>query len=99
MRFVKSSNMLLSNAYDDDPEAVYCMMELLSVKGTAGFEEFAAKIAQPHWAKMWEFIPGIVPYLRTQAGDRFDKFEVIRTKYDPQGMFMNSTFAGLLGHQ
>ncbi|KAG0362934.1 hypothetical protein BG005_003472 [Podila minutissima] len=107
MRFVKSSSMLLSNAYDDDPEAVYCMMEILSVKGTQGFEEFAAKIAQywiqecharPHWAKMWEFIPGIVPYLRTQAGDRFDQFEAIRAKYDPQGMFLNSTFAGLLGH-
>ncbi|KAG0039446.1 hypothetical protein BGZ82_008184 [Podila clonocystis] len=107
MRFVKSSSMLLSNAYDDDPEAVYCMMEILSVKGTSGFEEFAAKIAQywiqefharPHWAKMWEFIPGIVPYLRTQAGDRFDKFEAIREKYDPQGMFLNSTFAGLFGH-
>lgn len=47
---------------------------------------------------MWEFIPGIVPYLRTQAGDRFDQFEAIRAKYDPQGMFLNSTFAGLLGH-
>lgn len=47
-RFVKSSSMLLSNAYDDDPEAVYCMMEILSVKGTTGFEEFAAKIAQ-YW--------------------------------------------------
>ncbi|KAF9336986.1 hypothetical protein BG006_006650 [Podila minutissima] len=105
MRFVKSPSMLLSNAALEC--AVYCMMEILSVKGTQGFEVFAAKIAQywiqecharPHWAKMWEFIPGIVPYLRTQAEDRFDQFEAVRAKYDPQGMFLNSTFAGLLGH-
>lgn len=47
---------------------------------------------------MWEHIPGIVPYLRHQAGARYDKFEAIRKKYDPKGMFMNRTFAELLGH-
>ncbi|KAF9359336.1 hypothetical protein BGX34_008432 [Mortierella sp. NVP85] len=109
MRFVKASQMMMSNAYDDDPEAIYCMIEILSVADTQGFEEFSAKVAKywmdefqarPHWAKMWEHIPGIVPYLQEIGGarTRLDEFERIRKKYDPEGMFMNKTFAGLLGH-
>lgn len=47
---------------------------------------------------MWEHVPGMVPYLQQQAGDRYQRFEKIRKKYDPQGMFMNETFAKLLGH-
>lgn len=105
MRFIKASQMMMSNAYDDDPDAVYCMMELLSVAHTKGFEEFSAKVAKywidefqakPHWAKMWEHIPNITPYLREQMRPRLEQFERIRGKYDPQGMFMNGTFAGLL---
>ncbi|KAG0205948.1 hypothetical protein BGX28_002542 [Mortierella sp. GBA30] len=107
MRFVKASDMIMSNAYDEDPEAIYCNIEILSVINTQGFDEFSAMVAKywmdefkarPHWAKMWEHIPGITPYLRQQAGARYDRFETIRKKYDPQGMFMNKTFAGLLGH-
>ncbi|KAF9974572.1 hypothetical protein BGZ73_002007 [Actinomortierella ambigua] len=107
MRFVKASNSLMSPAYDEDPEAIYCMIEILSAVRTPDFEEFSIEVAnywidnfqaKPHWAKMWEYVPGIVPYLRQQAGDRFDKFDAIRQKYDPNGMFMTSTFAGVLGH-
>ncbi|KAK5799589.1 hypothetical protein F5H01DRAFT_356435 [Linnemannia elongata] len=107
MRFVKSSTMLMSAAYDTDPEAIYCMIEVLSVNNTPGFNEFSSKMAKfwmdnfqarPHWAKMWEHVPGIVPYLRRQGSERFDRFEAIRKKYDPNGMFMNATFAGVLGH-
>ncbi|KAG0332657.1 hypothetical protein BG000_009831 [Podila horticola] len=106
MRFVKSSSQIMSNAFDTDPEAIYCMMEILSIKDTKGFEGFSTNIAQywmkefhaiPHWAKMWEYIPHIKPYLVKQAGDRFDRFEVVRRKYDPTGMFVNKTFAGLVG--
>ncbi|KAF9109211.1 hypothetical protein BGX27_007862, partial [Mortierella sp. AM989] len=107
MRFVKSSSMLMSPAYDEDPEAIYCMIEILSVVNTKDFNDFSIKIAQywmenfeakPHWAKMWEHVPGIVPYLRQKSGAQYDKFESIRQKYDPSGMFMTGTFAGLLGH-
>ncbi|KAF9584614.1 hypothetical protein BGW38_005844 [Lunasporangiospora selenospora] len=107
MRFVKSSDITMSNAYDKDPEAIYCMMEILSVVNTKGFEEFTSKVAlywmenfqaRPHWAKMWEFIPGIVPYLQKQTGSQLTEFEAIRKKYDPEGMFMNKTFAPLLGY-
>ncbi|KAG0208410.1 hypothetical protein BGX28_000628 [Mortierella sp. GBA30] len=107
MRFLKASSMIMSNAYDDDPESVYCMVEVISVVNTAGFDEFSAKIAQfwidnfqakPHWAKMWEHVPEIVPYLRRTVGNRYDQFEAIRKKYDPSGMFLTGTFAGVLGH-
>ncbi|KAF9148091.1 hypothetical protein BGX21_006452 [Mortierella sp. AD011] len=107
MRFVKSSTMLMSPAYDEDPNAIYCMIEILSVVDTEGFDDFSAKIAQywmdnfqakPHWAKMWEHVPGIVPYLRQNSGAQYDKFDAIRQKYDPNGMFMTGTFAGVLGH-
>ncbi|KAF9311951.1 hypothetical protein BGZ91_006675 [Linnemannia elongata] len=107
MRFVKSSTMLMSAAYDTDPEAIYCMIEVLSVNNTPGFNEFSSKMAKfwmdnfqarPHWAKMWEHVPGIVPYLRKQGSERYDRFDAIRKKYDPKGMFMNVTFASLLGH-
>ncbi|KAF9969606.1 hypothetical protein BGZ65_011780, partial [Modicella reniformis] len=36
MRFAKASKMIMSNVYDDDPEAIYCMMEVLSPKHTKG---------------------------------------------------------------
>ncbi|KAG0048834.1 hypothetical protein BGZ83_006274 [Gryganskiella cystojenkinii] len=107
MRFLKASQMIMSNMYDEDPDVIFATMELVSAANTKGFEEFSAKMAQywmenyrsqPHWAKMWEHIPGIVPYLQQQTGDRYKKFEEIRKKYDPQGMFMNGTFAKLLGH-
>ncbi|KAG0043567.1 hypothetical protein BGZ90_009053 [Linnemannia elongata] len=90
--------MLMSAAYDTDSEAIYCMIEVLSVNNTPGFDEFSSKMAKPHWAKMWEYVPGIVPYLRKQGSEHYDRFEVIRKKYDPKGMFMNATFAGVLGH-
>ncbi|KAF9169611.1 hypothetical protein BGX20_010079 [Mortierella sp. AD010] len=107
MRFVKSSPMLMSPAYDEDPDAIYCMTEVISVVNTEGFYEFSAMVAQhwmdnfqarPHWAKLWEHVPGIVPYLRQNSSAQYDKFDVIRQKYDPNGMFMTGTFAGVLGH-
>ncbi|KAF9561746.1 hypothetical protein EC968_005623, partial [Mortierella alpina] len=105
MRFLKASRMTMSNAYDDDPTAVYCMIQVVTKAEARGFTEFTAKLgrywmdtlqARPHWAKVWEHIPGIVPYLRKLDSARFDKFETIRKKYDPEAMFMNATFAGIL---
>lgn len=38
--------MLMSAAYDTDPEAIYCMIEVLSVNNTPGFDEFSSKMAK-----------------------------------------------------
>ncbi|KAK5827953.1 hypothetical protein F5H01DRAFT_362406 [Linnemannia elongata] len=108
MRFIKPSDQIMSYVYDEDPEAIFCTMEILAVAETRGFEDFSAMLAQHlmseykarvHWAKLWEHIPGIVPYLREHAGPQLDRFESIRKKYDPQGIFLNKTFAGVLGHK
>ncbi|KAF9401238.1 hypothetical protein BGX21_002327 [Mortierella sp. AD011] len=107
MRFIKSSQLLMANVHDDDPEAFFCTLELISIAGTEGYDEFMGKIAkywmdnfnaQPHWAKDWEGLPGIYPHIRKHAGARFEKFDVIRRKYDPEDMFMNKTFAGVFSH-
>ncbi|KAF8976672.1 hypothetical protein BGZ46_008064 [Entomortierella lignicola] len=107
MRFVKSSSMLMSPVYDEDPNAIYAMIDILSVVNTKGFREFSINIAQywmqnfqtrPHWAKLWEVIPGIAPYLRQQSGGRYDKFNAIRKKYDSNDMFLTDTFSGVLGY-
>ncbi|KAF9204021.1 hypothetical protein BGZ59_001308 [Podila verticillata] len=98
MQFVKSSSQMMSNAFVTDPYAIYCMIEILSIKGTKSYE-FSAKVAQywiPYWAKMWEHIPDIRPYLIKQADDRFSSFEVVRRKYELTGMFLNKSFAGLV---
>lgn len=41
---------MMSSAFDTDPDAIYCMMEILSIKDTKGYKEFSAKIAQ-YWMK------------------------------------------------
>lgn len=44
MRFIKASNKMLSPAYDEDPETIFAMMNVMAVSGTPGFEEYAAGI-------------------------------------------------------
>ncbi|KAF8949021.1 hypothetical protein BGZ47_000093 [Haplosporangium gracile] len=107
MRFIKSSDQIMSHVYDKDPETIFCTVEILSAAKTRDFEDFSAMLAQHwiseykarvHWAKLWEHIAGIIPYLREQAEPQLDQFESVRQKYDPQGMFLNKTFAEVLGH-
>ncbi|CAG8653543.1 19024_t:CDS:2, partial [Racocetra fulgida] len=65
-RINKASKCLLAPTYDEDPNAYYCLMEILSVNGTQGFLDFSIEIAKrwmekydakPHWGKMWEHVP------------------------------------------
>ncbi|KAG0347417.1 hypothetical protein BG004_007778 [Podila humilis] len=95
MRFVKSSNKMMSPVYDQDSEAIY------STTGTPGFDEFSTKVmknwiefynAKPHWAKLWEAVPEMIPYLRHEYGDRLVRFNRIRKEQDPNDMFVNTTF-------
>ncbi|KAG0367975.1 hypothetical protein BC939DRAFT_478258 [Gamsiella multidivaricata] len=105
MRMIKSSNKLLSPLYDEDPEAIYCMINVIAASGTPGFEEYSAGIvtdwiekynAKPHWPKMWESVPNIVPYLRREYGDRLVRFNHIRKLQDPSDVFVNGTWKPLL---
>ena len=53
LRFIKSSNKIMSPAYDKDPEAIYCMMNVMAASGTPGFEEYSVKIVQ-NWIKKYK---------------------------------------------
>ncbi|KAF9928513.1 hypothetical protein FBU30_002312 [Linnemannia zychae] len=104
-RFIKSSNKMMSPAYDQDPEAVYCMINIMAATGTPGFEEFANEIvaswilnynAKPHWPKMWETVDGVYSYLRQEYGSRLARFNRVRRSQDPYDMFVNDTWRPLL---
>lgn len=45
---------------------------------------------RPHWAKSWEYVPNITQYLHEQLGERAKKFEAVRAKYDPNGIFFDN---------
>ncbi|KAG9299367.1 hypothetical protein G9A89_014015 [Geosiphon pyriformis] len=99
MRIVKSSSSLLSPGYDKDPNALYAHMEVLSVKDTIGYDEFSSELskrwmekyrARPHWGKLYEYVPGIKPYLREQLAERVQIFEKVRAKYDPEKRFFDN---------
>ncbi|KAF9574078.1 hypothetical protein EC968_007470 [Mortierella alpina] len=105
LRFIKSSNKIMSPAYDEDPEAVYCMMNVMAASGTPGFEEYSVEIVQnwiskynakPHWPKMWEKVPGVYDYLRREYGDRLVRFNKVRKTQDPNDVFVNDTWKPLL---
>ncbi|RUS23518.1 D-arabinono-1,4-lactone oxidase-domain-containing protein, partial [Jimgerdemannia flammicorona] len=100
-RICKASQAFLSPGYDTDPNALYCFLEVLSIKGTGGYDAFSAELGdawmkrfggRPHWAKMWEHVPDVHARLRAQPGnvERFAKFENVRKKYDPKEIFFGN---------
>ncbi|KAG0365392.1 hypothetical protein BGX24_004175 [Mortierella sp. AD032] len=109
VRFIRASSKYMSFVYDgdekqDDPKAIYCMINLLAMNGTPGFVEYSADImaewideynAKPHWAKLWENIPGIYPTLRREYKDRIAIFNRVRKTQDPFDMFLNDTWRPL----
>ncbi|KAF9131405.1 hypothetical protein BGW39_001835 [Mortierella sp. 14UC] len=104
VRFIKASSKYMSFAFDQEPEAIYCMINVMSMAGTPGFDEFSVDVltgwmdkydAKPHWAKMWEHIPGIYPTLRREYVDRLAVFNRIRKTQDPFDMFLNDTWRPL----
>ncbi|KAG0281127.1 hypothetical protein BGZ95_006619 [Linnemannia exigua] len=109
VRFVRASSKYMSFVYDDkkkedDLGAVYCLINLLGLMETPGFVEHSADImtgwmdkynAKPHWAKMWEHIPGIYPTLRRECKDRLAIVNRVRKTQDPFDMFLNDTWRPL----
>ncbi|CAI2171849.1 8374_t:CDS:2 [Funneliformis geosporum] len=100
-RINKSSRCLLATSYDKDPNVNFVMLEILSVNGTKGFQEFSIELAkrwmqkfdaQPHWAKLWEYVPDIIPHIRKclSVDDRLNRFEKVRAKYDPGEYFFDN---------
>ncbi|KAF8953298.1 hypothetical protein BGZ52_000056 [Haplosporangium bisporale] len=105
MRFIRASSKIMSPAYDQDPDAIYCMLDVMAPSGAPGFEEYSTKVladwmkrfdAKPHWPKMWEAVPDVYPYLHRAYGDRLVRFNRIRKDQDPKDMFVNRTFEKLV---
>jgi len=99
MRILKSSSSTLSFIHDKDPNAYYFFVEVLSIKDTPLYKEFSIELAKrwmdkynalPHWGKYWEYVPNIHEYLHNQLGERLQKFEAIRAKYDPSKIFFDN---------
>ncbi|KAG0040149.1 hypothetical protein BGZ82_004808 [Podila clonocystis] len=105
MRFIKASNKLMSPVYDQDQDAIFCMLDVIATSGAPGFDEYSTKVmadwiqrfnAKPHWAKLWEAVPDVYPCLRREYGDRLVRFNRIRKEQDPKDMFVNRTFEKLV---
>ncbi|CAG8492382.1 5969_t:CDS:2 [Ambispora leptoticha] len=99
IRIIKSSPLWLATVHDEDPDAVYGAIEILGINNNPSWNEFANEVgkrwmdkyqARPHWAKNWEPVPGIKPYLHNLLGDRILKFENVRKKYDPNNTFFDN---------
>ncbi|KAF9931241.1 hypothetical protein FBU30_010566 [Linnemannia zychae] len=108
MRFLRSSSSMMSNMYDNDPDAIYCALEVIAFKGTKGFEEFASNVGQywmknfgarPHWAKAWEDVENVHQHLLDINGGQIQKFNAIRKKADTFQMASISEFQSPNNHK
>ncbi|CAG8681220.1 26709_t:CDS:2, partial [Dentiscutata erythropus] len=100
-RIIKSSKALLSTAFDLDPEALYCQIDIVTALAQRLFDKYKAK---PHWAKKWEFIPNVDSYLSDVLSDQIKQFEEVRAKHDPDKIFfdnksLQNIFSRTLGSQ
>ena len=113
IRFIKNSQALLSPAYQSVGSNVHtATIDFITYAPKAHFEEFLNFIAhklymkmnsRPHWAKQFQEIDEIFPYLQhvygPEFGDSLRKFKEFRDDLDPDGMFLNSfverVFSGL----
>ena len=100
-RINKSSRCLLAPTYDKDPNAYFLLLEILAISDTKGFQEFSIELAerwmkkynaQPHWAKLWEYVPNVIPHVKRflSVDNRLNRFEKVRAKYDPEEYFFDN---------
>jgi hypothetical protein len=96
-RFLGTSRALLSPCHGRKHT---CFMEIMSYKGTPGWDEFVAELgsawlelpgAAPHWPKEFEQIPGVFAKIRARYGDNLQRFAEIRRSLavDPDDLFVN----------
>jgi hypothetical protein len=96
-RFINSSDCLLAPASGPGHT---CYIEILSSSTTPYWKELTSVIAarwmqlpraRPHWAKQWEFIPGIEAFIGQAYGDQLKQFLAVRDALgvDPERIFSN----------
>lgn len=97
-RFINSSDCYLAPA---SGPGHCCYIEILSSTPTPHWQEFASAIAQrwmklpgarTHWAKEWEFIPGIEAFIGQAYGEQLRRFLDVHEALgvDPNHMFSNA---------
>lgn len=107
MRVMKKSDTLLCPASitNSDSEEHIAYIEILSVSGTPGYEQYFTDVALawkklggiPHWQKQWTFLQDkdtdIFGYINNKYGANLSTFMNVRQqlKLDPKNLFMNGT--------
>lgn len=103
-RFIGQSRALLSPCHGMRQT---CFMEIMSFKGTPGWDEFVAELgsawlelpgAVPHWPKEFEQIPGVFERIRARYGTNLMRFAAIRRELgvDPDDLFVNELTGRIL---
>jgi hypothetical protein len=99
VRFINNSSCWLSPAFG---EGHTCYIEILGRTKPALWKRFSGQVAQdwltlpqarPHWAKEFQHIPDIIPYIKKSYGENIARFNQIRDQLqvDPDHTFMNPT--------
>jgi len=105
MRVMKKSDTLLCPAsITNSSEEHIAYIEVLSVSGTPGYDQYFAEVALawkelggiPHWQKQWTFLQDktdIFGYIKNKYGENLSTFKDVRQqlKLDPENLFMNCT--------
>ncbi|KAK3099311.1 hypothetical protein FSP39_002463 [Pinctada imbricata] len=91
---------------DDGGTGQVLYIEVLSVAGTPGWEDFCKYVAGkwldmggiPHLAKQWSFIPNIEKRINDKMGHNISSFkeQLEKSEADSNGIFLNDTLRKLL---
>jgi hypothetical protein len=104
VRFVGASGTLLTPAYG---EGITCYVEIMWMGRPQGWAEFSSDLcrewlkipgALPHWSKEFEHVEDVVRIIRTNLGDRRDRFlaALAELGVDPERGFFNSVLRRVL---
>jgi FAD/FMN-containing dehydrogenase len=107
IRFIKNSDSLLSPANQAEATTHTCYIEYLSfsqqIDGYVDFSqvvgpEWANHGGLPHWAKIFQIVPGAYADAHQKLQDRgsLQPFLNVRQELDPNGIFMNDFLNELL---
>jgi hypothetical protein len=104
VRFVGSSSALLTPAYGD---GITCYVEIMWMGRPKGWAELSSDLcrewlkepgALPHWSKEFEHVEDVVAIMRTNLGDRRQRFLdlLAQTGVDPEHRFANAVVRRVL---
>jgi hypothetical protein len=104
VRFVGSSRALLTPAYG---EGITCYVEIMWMGRPKGWAEFSSDLcrewlkvpgALPHWSKEFEHVEDVAQIIRTNLGDRRDRFlaALAELGLDPNRGFFNPVLRRVL---